>query len=135
MYLSTWKKVFFTFQCFHSFSFQIPKVSFALWQDFFSTAFMSSWWTHARGLISQVLEIRISLTLFRDFFCSENRRICFVLKILTNMLLSCKSHTACCSQINCKKKVHPKFLQNLLFHIPIDIFLGERKISAIESAT
>ena len=43
--------------------------------------------------------------------------------------------TACCSQINWKKKVHPKFLQNLLFHILRDIFLGERTISAIESAT
>ena len=32
------------------------------------------------------------------------------------------------NQINHKKKVHPKFLQNLFFHIPIDMFAGEKKI-------
>ena len=45
------------------------------------------------------------------------------------------SNTARWGQINYKKKVHPKFLQNLLFHIPIDMFYGKKKFSAIESAT
>ena len=45
------------------------------------------------------------------------------------------SFTARWSQINHKKKLHPKFLQNLFFHIPIDMFSGEKKISATESAT
>ena len=46
-----------------------------------------------------------------------------------------KGYTARWGQINYKKKVHPKFLQNLLFHIPIDMFYGKKKFSAIESAT
>ena len=43
--------------------------------------------------------------------------------------------TARWSQINHKKKVHPKFLQNLFFHIPIDMFSGKKNFSAIESTT
>ena len=43
--------------------------------------------------------------------------------------------TARWGQINYKKKVHPKFLQNLLVHIPIDMFFSKKKNSAIESAT
>ena len=49
---------------------------------------------------------------------------------------SLRTHvTARWGQINYKKKVHPKFLQNLLFHIPIDMFYGKKTFSAIESAT
>ena len=43
--------------------------------------------------------------------------------------------TACWSQINSKKKLHPKFLQNLFFHTSIYVIQGKNFCSAIESAT
>ena len=46
-----------------------------------------------------------------------------------------KTLTACWSQNYCKKKARPKFLQNLFFHAPLDIFSGKPANSAIESVT
>ena len=45
------------------------------------------------------------------------------------------AYTACWSQINSKKKLHPKFLQNLFFHTLIYVIQGKNFCSAIESAT
>ena len=72
-----------------------------------------------------------------EFFHQKSALPMIFFKILQKARISriFQIRTARWGQINYKKKVHPKFLQNLLFHIPIDMFCGKKKISAIESAT